>query len=208
MRLYDISRPLQPDLAVWPGDQPFVYRWTARIEEGSSVNISAIQLSVHAGTHVDAPLHYQPGGRPVDALPLTHFLGPAQVVEVRGQRVIRPADLPTRDALPAPQRILFKTDSSFAEARTWDPAFAYLAPDTVAALARQQVILVGIDGPSVDAADSTDLPVHHALAHHGIVNIENLMLRDVPPGLYRLIALPLFVPGLDAAPLRAVLTDL
>ena len=66
-------------------------------------------------------------------------------------------------------------------------------------------MLVGTDAPSVDPADSKTLDAHKALARYNIVNLENLLLKDVTPGSYRLVALPLKLPGLDAAPVRAVL---
>ena len=72
-------------------------------------------------------------------------------------------------------------------------------------MAAQGVVLVGTDAPSVDPVDSKTLDAHKALARHGIVNLENLSLREVRPGRYQLIALPLKLSGLDASPVRAVL---
>jgi arylformamidase len=70
------------------------------------------------------------------------------------------------------------------------------------------VKLVGIDTPSVDAADSRTLDAHHILAGEGIAILENLQLDDVAPGEYELIALPLKLAGMDASPVRAILRSL
>jgi arylformamidase len=70
------------------------------------------------------------------------------------------------------------------------------------------VLLVGVDVPSVDALDSKDLPIHHALAKAGIQILESLMLERVAAGEYELIALPVKLVGSDGAPVRAVLRKL
>jgi arylformamidase len=75
-------------------------------------------------------------------------------------------------------------------------------------LAAQGVVLIGVDVPSVDVLDSKDLPIHHALGRHGIAIVENLVLTEVPRGIYELIALPLKLVGADGAPVRAVLREM
>lgn len=206
--MIDITRTLRPGIAVWPGDQEYTPRWTARIEDGSSVNVGAVTLSTHTGTHADAPLHYEAGGAPIESIPLDHFVGDAWVVEIpEDADFIRPAHV---EDVPFDRfrRVLFRTRSSRVADDVWAPDFTAFDPETVEYLARHGVVLVGTDAPSVDPADSTVLPAHHALARCGIVNLENLLLRDVAPGGYRLAALPLKLAGLDAAPVRAILLPL
>ena len=203
----DISRSLAPGIAVWPGDQTFGVRWSARIADGSSVNVGAVTLSTHTGTHADAPLHYDAGGAAIDALPLSSFVGPAWVVEVPRVDFILPEHLRGVDLERFP-RVLFKTRSSAVPDDVWSADFAALHPDLVAWLGARGVVLVGTDAPSVDPADSTALPAHHALARHRIVNLENLSLGHVSAGGYRLVALPLKLSGMDASPVRAVLLPL
>jgi glycosyltransferase involved in cell wall biosynthesis len=65
--------------------------------------------------------------------------------------------------------------------------------------------LIGLDVPSVDRTDSKTLPLHHALGEAKITILENLDLREVQPGIYELIALPLRLVGADGSPVRAVL---
>jgi arylformamidase len=60
----------------------------------------------------------------------------------------------------------------------------------------------------VDLFDSKDLPAHHAFLECDMAILEGLVLRDVPGGLYELIALPLRLVDFDASPVRAVLRTL
>lgn len=80
--------------------------------------------------------------------------------------------------------------------------------DAVRILASAGVVLIGTDAPSVDPFDSTTLAAHHALIRSGIAILENLLLDDVPPGEYELIALPLKLMELDGSPVRAILRAL
>ena len=89
----------------------------------------------------------------------------------------------------------------------WSNDYAYLTPGAVGWLADQGCRLIGLDSPTYDPMDSQTLDAHHALAGAGIANLENLVLDDVPEGLYTLAALPLAVVGMDAAPVRAVLIE-
>ncbi len=204
MKVIDISRALRPAVAVWPGDQPFEHTWTARIAHGSTVNLSAIHLSTHTGTHADAPLHFLEEGAAIDQVPLLQFIGPCLVIDTGSATAITPELVAANDQQRVP-RLLFKTRHSQVADTRWDPDLVPFLPAAIDRMGRQGVVLVGTDAPSVDPADSKTLDAHKALARYNIVNLENLLLKDVTPGSYRLVALPLKLPGLDAAPVRAVL---
>jgi len=202
--LYDISRPIEPQSAVFPGDTPFSAQWPLRLEKGHSVNLSTITMSPHVGTHADSFLHYDPHGAPIDEVPLERFLGPCRVVEVLGDvtlEALRGIDLAREE------RLLFRTARRI-DHRVWEDDFPTVAPEAAKALADAGVKLVGIDQPSVDKSDSKDLPSHNALGRGKVVNLENLDLTGVPEGRYELIALPLKIRGGDGSPVRAVLRTL
>jgi arylformamidase len=97
---------------------------------------------------------------------------------------------------------------TFPDPRHWNEDFAALEPDLVDALHALGVRLVGIDTPSVDLFSSKDLPAHKRFLAHDMAILEGLVLKDVPQGLYELIALPLKLEGFDASPVRAVLRTL
>ncbi|MFQ5530089.1 MAG: arylformamidase [Gemmatimonadota bacterium] len=209
--LFDISPPLGPDLAVFPGDTQLSREILSRLEDGDVVTLSTLRATVHLGAHVDAPSHYQAGGSGIDQTPLERLLGPCRVVRVGARgRLIEPETL--AEALsplsalgtPLPPRVLLAT-GSVADPTRWTTAFTALAPAAIEWLAAAGVTTIGIDTPSVDPADSKHLPAHAAVARHGMTILEGLRLDEVPAGDYELIALPLRLVGFDGSPVRAVL---
>src|SRR5207244_2645267 len=94
---------------------------------------------------------------------------------------------------------------TFPDPETFNTDFAALSAELVETLYAQGVKLVGIDTPSVDLFDSKDLPAHRTFLRLDMAILEGLVLRDVPEGVYELIALPLRLVGFDASPVRAVL---
>src|SRR5215210_7948041 len=106
MQIFDISRALSNDLAPWPGDTAFHFELKWKMAEGATVNVGAIQMGVHNGTHADAVFHFEEGADPIDRMPLANYLGDAVVVDLTKRfnadrtRQIAIADLePAADAL-------------------------------------------------------------------------------------------------------------
>ena len=204
MSLIDITLPMSNRLASWPGDTPCDFRLAWKMSDGASVNVGSLTTSVHSGTHTDAPFHFLPGGQTIDQLDLTPYVGPGVVVDVRGRDVIRVEDFPRDLDLRATPRLLLKTDA-WTDITRFPERIPVLAPGVPKVLRDRGVTLIGVDVPSVDALDSKDLPIHHEIGRCGIYILENLNLRDVQPGVYELISLPLKLVGADGAPLRAAL---
>ncbi len=204
--LYDISPTVDPGSPLFPGDRPYALQWTARITGGSSVNLSAIELSPHAGAHADAPLHYADGAASIEAVDLLPYLGPCRVIHaIDCGPLVRVEHLrKAQENLPA--RVLVRTCRRAATA--WNPVFTAYAPEALAWLGERGVRLAGIDTPSVDPADSKSLAAHHTLLRLDMRVLENLVLDEVPEGDYELIALPLKLAGACASPVRAVLRPL
>jgi len=204
LTLIDITRPITPELAVWPGDTPYRSKPVLQIANGHAVNLSTLTLSAHTGTHADAPYHFLEEGATIDRVPLDAYVGPATVVDLRAVRgAIRPEHLEGVD-LDKIERLLIRTHASDLPHDQWTDEIAYPAPETARLLGKRGLKLFGTDAPSVDPVDSKALAAHKALWEGGVVNLEGLWLRDVPPGRYELIALPLKLDG-DGSPVRAVL---
>ena len=216
MKIFDISRSLSNDLAPWPGDTPFHFELKWKMAEGATVNVGAINMGVHNGTHADAPFHFDPRGETIERMSLDIYIGDAVVVDLMGifsgvgnqpdrARQISVADLEEASAAIAQtQRLLLKTgvwkDSKVFP--DWIPVIARDVPDW---LRERRVKLVGLDLPSVDSIEAKILVNHHALAGAQIVIVESLDLSEVAAGVYHFSALPLKIAGGDAAPVRAVL---
>ena len=203
MDIHDITIPLRDGVAGWPGDALYRFRLNWSKAGGSTVNVGEVSTSIHVGTHVDAPFHFDDRGAAVDALDLGPFLGPARVVDVRGLPLIRSKDLASIDLEGTP-RVLLRTDGWLDPSR-FPGSIPVVDRDVPAFLSERGVVLLGLDLPSVDAIDSKDLPIHHALGALGIAILESVDLTRVEAGAYELIALPLRLVGADGSPVRAIL---
>lgn len=209
-RIWDISQVLRPTneqggLPVWPGDTPFAFERSWRMEDGSPVNVGRMTMSTHSGTHGDAPLHYAPDGPDIASVALDPYLGECLVVDATGATGrIGIGDLPHIESV---DRVLFRTFDVFPH-DAWDGAFTAIAPETIEWLALQGVTLIGTDAPSVDPQDSKTMDAHRMVLAHDMRILEGLVLDDVPEGRYELIALPLKIAGGDAGLTRAILREL
>jgi arylformamidase len=205
-RLWDISPAIGPGAPVFPGDTPFALRWTWRIGPGCPVNVSELTLSPHTGSHTDAPLHYDDSGRAIADVPLDTYLGPCRVIHAIGANpLIEPAHVAA--ALEGtPPRVLVRTYARAPE--QWDSSFTAFSPATIDALHEHGVRLIGIDTPSLDPEQSKTLDAHQRVRTHRMAILEGIVLDDVGPGDYELIALPLKIAGCDASPVRAVLREI
>lgn len=190
MRLIDISSALGPRCRVYPGDPPVAIDLVSDPTRGAPARVSAIRMSLHAGTHVDAPCHLPEGRGGVESLSLVAMIGPAVVVRAHGPSI--GARQIARWHLPRRARVLLR-------------GAAAISPAGARELVRRGVLLVGTDALSVDPVGDAGLPAHRELLAAGIVVLEGLDLSGAPPGRYQLIALPLLIPGADGAPARAVL---
>jgi len=204
--IYDITIPIAVGLAVWPGDTPYRFDLLSTMEEGGVVNIGSVTMSVHTGTHIDAPFHFDPLGAGADAVDIATLCGPAIVIDTTGHSIIGRDLFAGVDFAQTP-RILIRT-GGWLDHSEFPDNIPILAEDVPEYMGANGVILLGVDVPSVDAIDSKTLPNHHALAASRITALESVDLRAVPAGVYTLTALPLRLVGTDAAPVRAILTTL
>jgi arylformamidase len=204
-RLIDITRPLSPTLAVWPGDTPFSASALLELRQGDAVNLTTLTLSSHTGTHVDAFNHFSEDGATVDRMPLAAYIGPATVVTVtRTAGPLTVADFPRLD-WDRVERLLVHSGASREALNRFPAEFVYPTPELADFLADRNIVLFGSDAPSMDHVDSKTLPGHHALYKNNIAILEGLLLTGAPDGQYELIALPLKISGGDGSPVRAIL---
>ncbi|WML57513.1 arylformamidase [Neobacillus sp. PS2-9] len=203
MRIYDISRKLENGMPVWPGDTSFQYEVSWPMEESGSVNVGRLELSTHTGTHVDAPFHFDNHGKRIIELDLQLYIGPARVVDMVGKDSIGPADVKDIN-LEGVTRIIFKT-LAWKNSDLFPEKIPHIEPELALYLAEKEIRLIGLDVPSVDPIDSKELLAHHSLNQHGIHILESLLLDEIEPGDYELIALPLPLVEGDGSPVRAIL---
>jgi arylformamidase len=202
VNIYDITLPITTNLANWTGDVPYSRTIQMEIANGDSVNLSSMEMSLHTGTHADAPFHYANDGQTLDQIDPSIYMGLAVVVDVFGYETI-PLQALTPHLTKAP-RLLLRTNA-WQDHTRFPESIPVLAPEVPAVLGEKGIVLLGLDVPSVDALDSKTLPNHRALGRAGVHILESLDLRQVPEGLFELFALPLRLVGADGSPVRAVL---
>jgi arylformamidase len=205
VRVVDLTREVGEGTEAYGGGEPAV-----RIERLMRVESDGCELSrfsllgCHAGTHLDSPLHFIPGGSDIASLPLRVL--PATVVCARVKAVGTEA-FPEAEFL-AGRAVLVHTRW---DVRLGTPSFyreaPFITPDAARFLVEAGVALVGIDSPSVDPFDSRDFPTHRTLLGSGVLVVEGLInLGEVTQqrGTPYFLALPLRVRGIEGSPVRAV----
>ena len=203
-RFWDISLPLTEGMIIWPGDTPFATHVRHDQKGDQNWSNTEIRMGCHTGTHMDAPRHVFGHGATIGSFPLSTLVGRCLVVETDGETIdaelIRAVD-PVYGG-----RVLFKTNNTdlFADG-VFHESYVHFDPEAAQALVEAQVVLVGTDGPSVDPYGQGLCPAHTAFCEAGIAVIENLALRNVDPGEYTLICLPIRLDQCDGAPVRAIL---
>jgi len=205
MKIFDVTVPISKNLPVYPGDPPVKIERKATIDKkDAKYNLSRYSFSSHVGTHVDAPFHFIADGKTVDQLPLELLMGRARVVEVTSPRIDEAA-LKEFD-FTADARVLFKTRNSYLWSQPgFVQDYVYITPGAARALVNQGIKLVGIDYLSVEKFGSDTFETHLTLLGAGTLIIEGLDLREIEPGDYELICLPMKFQGGDGSPARVIL---
>ena len=218
-QLIDISQPVDHKTASFPGDVKFSKTVTMTVAKSKIINLTAITMSPHVGTHADAPVHITGELPPanmhehattVGQLPLEPYIGPCVVVDVTGESLhingVTPEMIEPKLSgyKQFPQRLLLRTQST-VRYDVFEKTYAWISFELAEYLGQKGILLVGLDTPSVDPVDSKSLKTHHTLMGHGIHWLENLDLTHAPEGKYFLMAQPLKLMEAEASPVRAVL---
>lgn len=204
-QIIDITLAMNDEMLLYPGDSPPCLRQLSSIANGASLTTSGITMGCHVGTHVDAPSHFIEGGKNLGELSLEHFAGEAQVIELSSHEAILledVANLPIR----ACRHVLLKTrNSKLLHQQKFDPTFCHLTPEAAENLLLSKPLSIGFDYYSLDPPSVLDFPSHRIFAHFGIPVFVCLDLSNVTTGIYKLIALPLKIDGIEGSPVRAIL---
>jgi arylformamidase len=205
--VFDVTAPLSPGVAVWPGDPSVQFTPVARVSEGAPCNVSRLSCSTHAGTHVDAPWHFVDDGCRVDDIPVERWIGPCWVMDAsRSDEHITVVDLESAKIPEGVDRLIIRTMRDHGKQGTpFDPVFVALNRGAARWLLSRGFTLVGIDSPSIEPFDDARHEIHHELLSAGVLIIEGLELSEIEPGPYLLICLPLRLADADGSPARVLL---
>jgi arylformamidase len=207
MQIYDISLTIENGMPVWPGDPEVKIERIKEIGKDSHSNNSHISMSVHTGTHVDAPVHFIPKGTGVDQLPLKILTGRVYVLDMPKVNLITAEALQKADIPPRTRRLIIKTKNSqlwSSKNKVFQKDFVALSPDGAQFLVDHGVKLVGIDYLSIAPYKQGQIP-HELFLKAGVILVEGLNLSKVSQGRYSLYCLPLKILNSDGAPARAIL---
>ncbi len=202
MKMYDVTGTIYEGMTVYknnPGKQPKLNQVT-----NGYVTETRLELDVHTGTHIDAPLHMVVDGDTFETIPLEDLVGQCKVFDLTDvEDGISKKDL-EKFEIGKNDFILLKTKNSFEDTFNFD--FIYLAKDGAEYLSEIGVRGVGIDTLGIERSQEGH-PTHKTLFAHKIIIIEGLRLKEIEQGDYFMVAAPLKLVGTDGAPARVLLFE-
>jgi arylformamidase len=209
VEIIDVTRTVDPKMLKWPDDtEPPSQEFVTRIDNGDPATVSEWKMSSHTGTHMDARMHFIPGGWTMEALDLARSVGPCRVVDlthVEGH--VGRADLEAAE-VAGQARLLLKTRNSeqgFMQREEFEEGYSAISREAAEYLVEIGVETIGVDYLSVEPFEDGEFNTHHTLLGADVVILEGLVLTEVEPGEYFLACLPLKLAGSDGSPARAIL---
>ena len=207
-KLIDLTLPLGPEVPVYPGDPVPEVRELSALSKGEAVTVSALEMGVHTGTHVDLPAHFIDDGKTLGDYPVESFVGPACVLDLTDVRRSIDGKRLAREAIPEDRHLLLKTrNSAFVRKPQFYRDYVFLESEAATYLLERKPRSIGLDYYSLDPVDSSTFPAHRLCAEQDLPVFVCLDLTAATPGYYYFAGLPLNVPSLEGAPVRAVLWE-
>lgn len=205
MKIHDVTRLISEDMTVYKDrESKKIKRTIVADYEKADYYESRMDMDMHCGTHIDAPLHMLKGGDTIEKYDLSKFIGDCKVFDLTDvDEAIRKKDIENLD-IQKDDIVIFKTKNSFDQG--YNPKFVYIEEDAAMYLSEKGIKTVGIDAMSIER-DKKEHPSHKIILGASIGVIEDLYLKNVGQGQYFLSALPLNIRGSEASPIRAVLIE-
>jgi arylformamidase len=186
---------------------------TACTFERDGWNSRTLHFYSHAGTHIDAPVHFAAGPESIDQIPLDFFMGPAWVVDLPGIAPRALIELAHLGELPSKFRpgesLILRTGWSrfVEEAAVYRDGLPRVSESLARWCVNRRVKMIGVEPPSV--AEINNAPevtgIHQILLSGGVVIVEGLSNLEAlrRPKVF-FVALPLKIEGGDGCPCRAL----
>lgn len=205
----DITRPIEPGALLHPEDPAPQFERYSSIDSGDDYNLTKLTLSLHTGTHFDAPLHFVKDGKPIDELPLEMFVTRAVVINLGEAERCEPTHLEGR-GIQRGDAVLLRTSNENLTRDKMAERWVYVTCEAAQWCVVRGVRILGVDYIEVESPDTPhgEYPVHQTVLPAGVLLLENLDLRGVDEGAYMLYCAPLKIAGAEGAPCRAFLEPL
>ena len=194
----DLSWPITDGMPVYPGDRETSLVKEKQLERDHYAAF-ALYTGLHAGTHMDAPMHLLPGGVGIHEVPLSRCFAPGVLLDVRGQRLIPKPQLP-EGSLTGKAVLLYTGLESAYGSESYYHDHPEVSMELAELLERENIAFLGMDMPS---PDFPPFPVHKLLLSRGIPIVENLCNLRVLPVSFEVAAFPLSLHA-EASLVRAV----
>jgi len=208
VEIIDITTPVSPRSVMWPGNGALSREFVSHTDRGDASTVSRWDLTAHTGTHVDARMHFIPGGWTMESLDLSRCMGPSRVVDMTHvEEHVSRADLEAAE-VAGTVRLLLKTrnsDRNLLEREDFVEDYVAISREAAEYLVEIGVETVGVDYLSVEPFEDKEFNTHHTLLGADVVILEGLVLTGVEAGEYLLACLPLKLVSSDGAPARAIL---
>lgn len=207
MQLIDLTHAIQNGMMLYPGD-PEIAIQEGLTHQRDYCHVDKLHLNSHVGTHIDAPFHFLPAGKPISAFPAENFLRRGVAIDLRRKQaheIITAEDLRAAPLEPGCAAVLvtgwyryFGTEEYYAH--------PYLSREAAELLVDRGVAIVAVDFLNVDRTFGEDWDAHQVLLGHETLIVENLnntFALDFGKR-YLFSFLPLKISGTDGSPIRAV----
>ena len=208
----DVTYPIYEGMTGWPGQPATSYDVLSCIHCGDEARVTVVNMSVHSGTHMDAPNHFMAQGIDISRAPFEVGMGPVRIAAIDCPAEVKPEHLEAFEArtrpLEAGERLLLRTpnsDRKFWLQDPFDKDYRGIGPDAARYISDRKLKLVGVDYLSVGPFYKGNPQTHRALMTGGVWILEGIDLRRVTEGDYEMIALPLKMVGSDGSPIRILI---
>ena len=202
MKMYDVTGTIHEGMTVYK-DKPEKQPKFNQVTNGY-VTETRMEIDVHTGTHIDAPLHMVVDGDTFETISMEDLVGQSKVFDLtQVEDGISKKDLESFD-IQKGDFVLLKTKNSFEENFNFD--FIYLKQDGAEYLSEIGIRGVGIDTLGIERSQEGH-PTHKTLFANNIIIIEGLRLREIEQGEYFMVAAPLKIMGTDGSPARVLLFE-
>jgi kynurenine formamidase len=201
MNYIDLSHTFKEEMPVFPGDSIAELKQVAFFDK-NGYNSFYLQSGMHVGTHIDAPFHMNPEGEKLSEIEPEHFFGKAKILDVRGQKQIKPDILSTIEIENGDILLLYTAHDKYYRTDEYYKNFPVITTGFAETVIEKGIKIIGFDSPSPD-----DYPydVHKLLFKNDILIIENLtglgQLLNIAE--FEIIALPVKFQS-AGAPVRVI----
>jgi kynurenine formamidase len=197
----DLSLPLTDLMPVYPGDeQPRLVKVANFLQEG--FNNYRLSATMHAGTHIDGPMHLTQSEKFLNELPLEQYMGTGCLLNAAGKEIIT---LTTEYELlvqPHSMVVIYTALSRLYGQQSYFTDYPLVSRELAQLFVERHVKMVCMDSPS---PDRHPYEIHKLLLENNILIAENLthIEKLLTVRRFEIIALPLNILA-DSSPARVV----